>query len=129
MTFSPGRKILLFVLGSLLAILCSCDSSGREHGATSIIRSQYQETPLEELFTGMRLVETAKKTVTLGTDDSTAPARERPSMKVSLTYDFYLGKNEVTRREFKMVVDSVAVPGKWKIGIYPLYVGTAVFSH
>lgn len=116
MKFSPDYKSLFLVLGSLLAILCSCDSSGHEHGAVSVIRSQNQVTPLEELFTEMRQVETAKKYVTLGTNDSTAPARERPSMKVSLTYDFYLGKNEVTRREFKMVVDSVAVPGKWKIG-------------
>ena len=34
-------------------------------------------------------------------------------MKVVLTYDFYMGQAEITRREYKMMMDSVEVPAKW----------------
>lgn len=115
MILSLNRRILFLILGCLAVTLCSCDSN-HEHGAGSILRAQNKVTPSEEMYTELVFVSTSKTKAVLGTNDSTAPARERPSMNVSLTYDFYMGKNEVTRREFKRVVDSVAVPGKWKIG-------------
>lgn len=111
MTFSLGHKIFLFVLGSLLAILCSCDSSGRSHGADSITRPQQSAT--SKKFSGMRIVKPGEGRIALGTNDTLAPAKERPSMKVELTYDFYMGQAEITRREYKMMMDSVEVPAKW----------------
>lgn len=111
MIFFPGRKILLFVLASLFAILCSCDSSGRTHGADSITHPQ--EPSSTKRFSGMLAVKPDGKQVTLGTQDSTAPAKERPSMRVELTYDFHMGRSEVTQRDYKMMIDSVEVPARW----------------
>ena len=111
MIFFPGRKILLFVLASFFAILCSCDSSGRTHGADSITHPQ--EPSSTKRFSGMLAVKPDGKQVTLGTQDSTAPAKERPSMRVELTYDFHMGRSEVTQRDYKMMIDSVEVPARW----------------
>ena len=111
MTLSLNRRVLPLLLGCLMAILCGCDSSGHRHGADTILRPE--EVVLTKKLAGMLLVKPDGRRVTLGTRDSTAPARERPSMKVDLTYDFYMKRTEVTRREFKMMLDSVEVPDKW----------------
>ena len=44
--------------------------------------------------------------VTLGTDDATAKADERPQMKVSFDYDFDIGSHEVTCGEFNELMQN-----------------------
>ncbi len=53
-----------------------------------------------ELDDGMVLVHATGKKVTLGTDDAKEIPSVRPSMKVKFTYDYYIGKREVTYREY-----------------------------
>jgi len=110
---SLSRVCMLSLLGYMAIILCACDSSNKEHGAASIIAAQNSSTSTGDRF-GMIYIEAPEGPVILGTNDSTAPAREQPSMKVELTYNFYIGKSEVTRREFKKLLDSVAVPSNWR---------------
>src|SRR5574344_2747815 len=50
--------------------------------------------------TGMVRIPAKDQFVLLGTNDSTAPLNDRPSMKVKFTYSFSISKNEVTRKEY-----------------------------
>ena len=102
------------LLGFCLAVLCSCDgSSAGKHGASKIVDPHSSSSAAEEKLQGMLLLDAAKKKVTLGTDDSSASVKVQPAMVVELAYDFYIGRNEVTRQEVKDMLDSVDVPEDW----------------
>lgn len=50
---------------------------------------------------GMIFVDAAGSVVTLGTDDEAAPSIVRPKMQAKFTYGFYMGRSEVTQREYR----------------------------
>lgn len=43
------------------------------------------------------------KTIVLGTDESSASIKDGPAMKVSFDYDYWIGRHEVTHKEFGRV--------------------------
>lgn len=87
------RLSLLFLL--LIALgLSSCDYSD----------ATYREMLLAEEnqdHNGLLLVSAHRRNVTLGTKDKEASLKDRPLMKVSFSYDYYLGKHEVTCKEYR----------------------------
>ena len=60
----------------------------------------------------MVVVKHEKKEVLLGTNEGAARANERPQMRVTLNYDFSIGKSEVTCAEFNSLMKSskISVP-------------------
>ena len=62
--------------------------------------------------TGMVRIPAKDQFVLLGTNDSTAPLNDRPSMKVKFTYSFSISKNEVTRKEYIELMGENRVPFK-----------------
>jgi len=61
----------------------------------------------EDIQDGFVMVRGAGKSVTLGTNIASAKATERPEMKVSLDYDFWIQRHEVTCGEFKSLMGLV----------------------
>lgn len=61
---------------------------------------------------GFVYIKAAGKKVRLGTDDPTAPLKERPSMEVEFTYNYYIGQMEVDCFDHynMMVRDSYVFP-------------------
>ena len=70
---------------------------------------QDSHTPVEYLDTlsleEMVLIRSKGKSVSLGTEDESAPIKERPSMKVSFDYDYLIGMHEVTCGEIGLECD------------------------
>lgn len=97
-----NMKYFFFCVAFLLSLgqLVSCSDSGDS------LHSPEIGTPIDSL-SGLLLVKAADNSVLLGTNDITAKSNERPQMKVSLNYDFSIGKSEVTCGEFNAVMKSV----------------------
>ena len=85
------RSLLLIIL----ALIAGCSNS---ESVNSI--NNYEPFSLDE---GMVLVHASDKSVELGTDDIAAQPTVRPSMRVEFSYDFYIGKREVTLGEYGKV--------------------------
>lgn len=56
---------------------------------------------------GDMLLVSGKKRAVLGTNDSTAIKREFPEMTVELTYDYFMGKHEVTCSDFYKLMKDI----------------------
>ncbi|MBO5532646.1 MAG: TIGR02171 family protein [Fibrobacter sp.] len=86
-------------------VLCACSNSESVHDT---------RPPVEYLDTlslkDMVLIRSKGQTVTLGTDDESAPVNERPAMKVSFDYDFLIGIHEVSCEEMNLVCDAADLP-------------------
>ena len=93
-----ARAIPLLVL---LSFLGACSNSTSEFPDDTETSPDTQESgnPTAPAMEGMILVHAG--TATLGSDDSRYKPSERPAMKVSLDYDFYLGTHEVTCGEYR----------------------------
>lgn len=78
----------------------SSDSSEEEKFGDWVNRI---ELPDDMIFVGGR-----EKLAVLGTKDSAAQSKERPEMKVELTYEYYLGKHEVSCDQFYSLMKKVA---------------------
>lgn len=89
-------KLLTIVFCLIMVWGCSTDSNSS---------SPFDENGLSDDFIK---INAAGKSVTLGTNDSKAPSKERPSMRVLLEQDFYIGKHEVTCDEFNAVMKNVS---------------------
>ena len=90
------KRLLSIGLG--LALLCGCpdDSSSS---------ASYEGLDLSGDFVEMK---SAGQTVLLGTNDSTALSKERPSMPVQFSENYFLGRHEVTCGDFNNVMESVS---------------------
>lgn len=86
------RSLLLIIL----ALIAGCSNS---ESVNSI--NNYEPFSLDE---GMVLVHASDKSVELGTDDAAALPTVKPSMRVEFSYDFYIGKREVTYGEYGKVL-------------------------
>ena len=93
-------KRLAFFLGLYFIQLCSCsnslDAPSYEKG-----NSPFLET---DLLAGMLRVKSAGTTVLLGSSDALAKIIDRPQMTVRLSYDFSIGRTEVTCAEFNSLM-------------------------
>lgn len=94
---------LLSLSLGVFPLLCSCDSpSGNSYDPT-----MFDEDPSQE---GLIKVNAIGRSVTLGTKRSSANIKERPEMKVEFTYDFSIGKHEVTCGEFNELMKEAYEP-------------------
>lgn len=97
------KKLGIYIFVASL-IFCFWACSDYE---VSLSNAENWETPINPAYAekdtihkGMVVVFSKGHSVTLGTDNSKAPARERTPMKVKFTYDFSLGRHEVTHEEY-----------------------------
>ena len=93
-----ARAIPLLVLLSFLGA-CSNSTSEFPDDTETSPDTQKSSDSTAPAMEGMILVHAG--TATLGSDDSRYKPSERPAMKVSLDYDFYLGTHEVTCGEYR----------------------------
>jgi formylglycine-generating enzyme required for sulfatase activity len=94
-------EIMRYLIAILLVSLYACTDSNSTYGFESDVVKT-----VEDSLSGMLRV-SGNVTAHLGTNDITAKATERPQMDVLLTYDFSIGKSEVTCGEFNAVMKSV----------------------
>lgn len=89
------------------------------HACSSVSSDSSTDAPLDEIE-GMIAVRGG--TVTLGTKDSKFKPSERPAMKVSLDYDYYLAIHEFTCGEYKALAKEYKLKdfGKCKKDSLPL---------
>ena len=87
-----------FVLSFVLSQMTSCSD-----GVSS--NSSSPEVSLDSL-SGLVRVSANNNVVTVGSNDASARASERPQMNVSLNYDFSIGEHEVTCGEFNDLMKS-----------------------
>src|SRR5574344_767993 len=80
----------LLILFTFLFISCSLDD-----GKPSGVFYEYDQE-----HEGMVRIGAKGQFALLGTNESSAPLNDRPSMKVKFTYSFSISKNEVTRKEY-----------------------------
>lgn len=79
----------------------------------SACSNSVMETPTESISVeedseheGFIRIASENSSVTLGTKISSAKSSERPEMRVRFTYNFSIGKSEVTCEEFNKIMDS-----------------------
>jgi formylglycine-generating enzyme required for sulfatase activity len=80
----------LLLLFTFLFISCALDD-----GKPSGVLYEYDQE-----HEGMVRIGAKGQFALLGTNESSAPVNDRPSMKVKFTYDYSISKNEVTRNEY-----------------------------
>ncbi len=83
-------------------LLCSCSNSERVASTPTTLDI---EIPDDSLW-GMLLVRASGSAVKLGTVDALAKLNERPQMTVEFSYDFLIGRTEVTCSEFDSLMKS-----------------------
>ncbi len=87
--------MMKYLLCILLLLLSACDDSG-----SSVSKDPENHRDMD----GFIRFSSSDKPVVLGTDQESAWVRERPQMQVVLDYDFYIGKQEVTCKEFRALM-------------------------
>ena len=87
-----------YLIAILLVSLYACTDSNSTYGFESDVVKT-----VEDSLSGMLRV-SGNVTAHLGTNDITAKATERPQMDVLLTYDFSIGKSEVTCGDFNALM-------------------------
>lgn len=93
-----GKRPLFALFSS--ALLCGGAFFASCSNGNSGTSSGEEDSPKPQIE-GFALMDNATKVATLGTNEKSAKANEKPQMKVALTYDFYIQKNEVTCDEFR----------------------------
>lgn len=103
MYFSKMKKSIFFGTTLLVVALfasCSDDSPTQTEIGSSIVCSLQENCSDVTLQDGFALIRSSGKFVELGTNSKSAKVNERPQMDVRFSYDFQLGKHEVTCGEF-----------------------------
>ncbi len=85
----------LVMLWNLVVLLSSCSTNT----SNAPIASDDPE------HKDMVLISAKGNQISLGTNDDSAPVKERPKMQVRFTYDFSIGKHEVTCSQFNSVME------------------------
>lgn len=94
----------VFCLAATLAMALSCSNSTAE--SYPIEPPVSDDTGIAEVdskHAGMIKIHATGHSVTLGTSDKLATSRERPQMKVNFTYDFSIGKHEISYEDFAAI--------------------------
>ena len=91
------------------ADLSSSEISGSSSAeSSSSLTSSESLSPLPDSLAGFEKMGSAGKNVYVGTDEISAKPNERPKMKVAFSYDYFMGKTEVTCGEFNAVMKDVS---------------------
>ena len=93
-----------FLLGSLF-LSCSDDSPTQTEMGSSLVCSSQENCSDVTLQEGFALIRSAGKYAEMGTNSKSAKANERPQMDVKFSYDFQIGKHEVTCGEFNSLME------------------------
>lgn len=96
------RKIAISWILILVCLFWGCDFS-ESSGENRVIASRIDLIP-DSLHEDFLKVPSAGNFVYLGTNDEFVPQDERPLMKASFSYDFSIGKHEVTCGMFNSVM-------------------------
>ena len=89
-------KRVLFSIAFLMMAFFYSSCSNADDGASSENLTEFSQDTLS----GMIRVKAAGEIVSLGTNEASARANERPVMQAAFDYDFSIGKHEVTCSEF-----------------------------
>ena len=95
-------KQILFCITLLMTAFFGTSCSNSESVSSSGAPAEFSQDTLS----GMIRVKATDKKVSLGTNEASAKANERPVMQVSFDYDFSIGKHEVTCSEFNELMPS-----------------------
>ena len=95
-------KQILFCIALLMTAFFGTSCSNSESVSSSGAPAEFSQDTLS----GMIRVKATDKKVSLGTNEASAKANERPVMQVSFDYDFSIGKHEVTCSEFNELMPS-----------------------
>ena len=87
-----------------LMVSCSDDSPTQTNMGSPLVCSSKDDCSDVKLQDGFALVKSSGNYVELGTNSKSAKANERPEMDVKFTYDFQLGRHEVTCSEFNALM-------------------------
>ena len=100
------ESMILGAMAAALALMVSCsdDSPTQTNMGSSLVCSSKDDCPDVKLQDGFALVKASGNYVELGTNSKSAKANERPEMDVKFTYDFQLGRHEVTCSEFNALM-------------------------
>ena len=98
------KYLLAFIL-SFFFISCSNSDSARpsEQASNSEIGESILDDSISAVFEIEGMIHLDGGTITIGSNDKSFKANERPAMKVVLDYDFYMGIHEVTCGEYAKV--------------------------
>lgn len=101
MSFFLKKIVPILIFAYAMGILAACFDNGSNNEKNS---SGAQPAEKELDFPDLLLVKSNGKSTYLGTDSSSAKASERPKMKVSFDYNYYIGVHEVTCGEFNKLM-------------------------
>ena len=83
----------------LISVVSCSNDSGSTHESSSVDSLELDIDSLKN-YDGFVHVKSKGESIVLGTEAKDANVDERPAMKVSFDYDFYVGRHEVTQGEF-----------------------------
>lgn len=105
MKFFNAKKSLVWGAVSALALMVSCsDSPTQTEMNSSFVCISNENCSDVKLQDGFALIRSSGKFAELGTNSKSAKANERPQMDVKFSYDFQLGRHEVTCSEFNKLM-------------------------
>ena len=93
-----------FLFGGLF-LSCSDDSPTQTEMGSSLVCTSQENCSGVTLQKDFALIRSTGKYAEMGTNSKSAKANERPQMDAKFSYDFQLGKHEVTCGEFNSLMD------------------------
>lgn len=107
MYFTRMQKTVFFGIALLIVALfesCSDDSPTRSEVDSSLVCISQENCSDVSLQDDFALIRSSGKYAEMGTDSKSAKVNERPQMDVKFTYDFQIGRHEVTCNEFNSLM-------------------------
>lgn len=93
-------KIILALMLAAFLVACSDDSSDNTEDRACTVFGICSSSSQFVIDSNFVKVAAAGQSAVLGTDLENATINDRPQMTVNFTYDYYIGKHEVTRGEY-----------------------------
>lgn len=112
---------------ALLLVVTSCDSGSDASAFGSLVAIE------ESSMDGMLYVHSTGGFAILGTNNKKAKSIEKSQVRVNFDYDFYIGRSEVTCREFKELVSDYEISVSCENDNFPVtditYYDAVVFAN
>ena len=103
--FSMKKKLILGAATAFFFMVsCSDESPTQTEMNSSLVCISNENCSNVELQDGFALIRSSGRFAELGTNLKSAKANERPQMDVKFSYDFQLGRHEVTCSEFNKLM-------------------------
>jgi uncharacterized protein (TIGR02171 family) len=102
------KKTIVLATAFLSGVLlesCSDDSPTQMEMGSTLVCSSQENCSGVTLQDGLALIRSSGKYAEMGTNSTSAKPNERPQMDAKFTYDFQIGKHEVTCGEFNALMD------------------------